>query len=59
MVVTGWSAGAGVASTVVEVVVVVVVAAGEADVCARAEPMIPRARIDSAAYLCSAVKGPG
>jgi hypothetical protein len=57
----GWSAadpGAVVAAAVV-VVVVVVVVAGVAAVCAKAEPVMPRARIENAEYFRSAVRRPG
>jgi hypothetical protein len=50
------SAGAGDGATVDEVVVVVVVVVAGAAVCAKAEPAMAAARIEHAAYRCSAVK---
>jgi hypothetical protein len=55
--VTGSSPGPGAAAAAVVVVVVVVVVAGA--VWAKAVPVSPRARIERAEYLRSAVKRPG
>jgi hypothetical protein len=56
---TGSSVAAGVG--VATAVVVVVEAAGVDGLvaCAKATPVMPRARIEHAANRCSAVKGPG
>jgi hypothetical protein len=59
MVVAGWSAALAPPEAVaVVVVVVVVVVAGVAAVCAKAEPVMPRARIESAEHFRNAVKRP-